>query len=162
MDGLDIVLSKWDVMNNNQRMMVSIIVLGAITVALDAIFTFMIKWIVPAIKQTQNISYEIPPITGASLSAKFLFNIFIIFIFAAITVLAAKRERDLVKRELSQSKEDTQWLLERYFIYKPLADKMKTPGQTGLSAHMNLETISPEEIHAIKIRERTKKINDGF
>lgn len=81
----------------------------------------------------------------------------VVGLIASWQVHKARSERDQYKTENSQLKEDNRWLSEKYQLYKPLVDKMKYPRNETISAKMNLQSTTPEEIRLAEIQERFKR-----
>lgn len=156
MDGLDIYLTKWDTMNNSQRAIVSILVMGAIAIALDAIFHFIGELVQPILGNTMRDPFN--PLIYAIL----------IILFAGITVLASKRDRgngikvlkveqDLHDKEITQLKADCQWLFDENNNLRYLMEKFVPASETKpieLSASILLEQTTPKEARRGEIRKR--------
>jgi len=159
MDGLDLVLSKWDNMNNLQKAIVASLILGAIAAALDHTFNFILKWIFPL--SQLSISF---------ISVNLLIYPILIIIFTFIIIKATQRERDRVntilanerdryKIEIAQWKKDCQWLWDRNETLQKLVDEFAPPSKPKvltLDASMLLEPTTPEEAKRGEINNRLK------
>ena len=61
------------------------------------------------------------------------------------------------ERKAKQLEEDIKWLSGKYQIYKPTVDEIKESPKISLSAHMNLQPTTPDEVRFGEIQERIKK-----
>jgi hypothetical protein len=156
MDELDLILTKWDTMNNPQRAIVSILVMGAIAIALDAVFHF--------------IGEYIQPILGVTIREPLNILIYTILtvLFASITILTSNRERENASKALDverkkHDKEITQWRTDCQWLYNE-NDKLRklvnqfmpksNPAHLGLSSSIVLEQTTPEEAKRGEIHKR--------
>jgi hypothetical protein len=84
MNGLELLLSKWDDMDNKGKAIALVIVLGMVAFALDQVLSFIVKWVAPYISQNWITS------TIAFIPFKYLL---IILFYTLITIFLINRAR---------------------------------------------------------------------